>query len=65
LISGLAEFKKGWATGTRTAYFCGKVLDAKRYASLAKKYPNPPRDYFPAYRYGEYSLGPSPSSDGE
>ena len=25
--SGLRRFKAGWSTGTRTAYFCGRVFD--------------------------------------
>jgi hypothetical protein len=51
---GLARFKQGWATGTRTVYFCGRVFDAEGYALLAG-----PRtgsdDYFPAYRAGEFA----------
>jgi hypothetical protein len=50
---GLSRFKRGWATGTRTAYFCGRVFDRARYAELAARaggnYPN----FFPAYRAGE------------
>ncbi|MBC7542337.1 MAG: GNAT family N-acetyltransferase, partial [Candidatus Sericytochromatia bacterium] len=30
---GLSRFKGGWATGTRTAYFGGRILDKGRYAS--------------------------------
>ena len=32
---GLSWFKSGWATATRIAYFCGRVLDRKRYEALA------------------------------
>lgn len=51
---GLSRFKKGWSTGTRTAYFCGKVLDPEKYDELAKKNGNPEVGYFPAYRTGEF-----------
>jgi hypothetical protein len=52
---GLETYKKGWATGTRTAYFCGRVLDKPRYSALTgaaggKGVPS----YFPAYRAGEF-----------
>ncbi len=43
---GLTRFKRGWATGTRSAYLCGRVLDRERYAALAGS----PSTYFPAYR---------------
>jgi hypothetical protein len=53
--TGLADFKKGWATGTRTAYFCGHVYDRLRYSEAlnASRFAN--SDYFPAYRSGEMS----------
>jgi hypothetical protein len=50
---GLSRFKRGWATGTRTAYFCGRVFDPDRYAALVRRSGCPPTDYFPAYRAGE------------
>lgn len=56
---GLTRFKRGWATGTRTAYFCGRVLDRVAYDALvasrvaAAGSPN----YFPAYR------APAPAPD--
>jgi hypothetical protein len=31
---GLTRFKRGWATGTRTVYFCGRVLDRMAYEAL-------------------------------
>lgn len=51
---GLTQFKKGWTTETRTAYFCGRILDHEKYAQIveAKRIPN--TDYFPAYRKGEF-----------
>ena len=48
--SGLARFKRGWSTGTRTAYFCGRIYDREAYAGLL---PQPTREsdgYFPGYR---------------
>jgi hypothetical protein len=50
---GLARFKRGWSTTTRTAYVCGRVLDSARYAALAASRGGRPADYFPAYRQGE------------
>jgi hypothetical protein len=52
---GLSRFKKGWATGARPLYFCGRVLDREAYARLAARRPGPKADYFPAYRAGEFA----------
>jgi hypothetical protein len=54
---GLSWFKRGWATATRTAYFCGRVLDRKRYETLARH--GVRTDYFPAYRAHEFAQVPS------
>jgi hypothetical protein len=43
---GLTRFKRGWASGTRTAYLCGRVLDREAYAALG----GGAEAYFPAYR---------------
>jgi hypothetical protein len=51
---GLSMFKRGWATGTRTAYFCGKILDPERYTEIANARGLTTVDYFPAYRKGEF-----------
>jgi hypothetical protein len=50
---GLSRFKRGWATAKRTAYFCGRILDRKRYEALAC--PRGKAGYFPAYRTGEFA----------
>ena len=52
---GLSRFKKGWSTGTRTAYFCGHIFDFNRYAEIVKSKKKSTTDYFPAYRFGEFS----------
>jgi hypothetical protein len=52
---GLAAFKRGWATGTRQAYFCGRILDRARYEALAAPHRERAGGYFPAYRHGEFS----------
>jgi hypothetical protein len=52
---GLTAFKRGWATGTRTAYFCGRVFDRQRYAEAANARGAPADDYFPAYRKDEFA----------
>ena len=48
VAGGLGQFKRGWATTTRTAYFCGRICDRARYEELAKV--NPAATFFPAYR---------------
>ena len=49
---GLTRFKNGWASGTRTAYFCGRVLDREKYRKMAGESQT---DYFPVYREGEFT----------
>lgn len=44
--TGLARFKRGWATGTRTAWLGGRVLDAAGVERLG----GARGAYFPAYR---------------
>lgn len=53
--SGLNRFKKGWATGVRTAYFCGRIFDREKYDAITEAKRIPATDYFPAYRLGEFS----------
>jgi len=48
---GLSQFKRGWATGTRTAWFCGRILDPARYRELAAR-EGSRGSFFPAYRPG-------------
>ena len=52
--SGLSRFKKGWSTGTRTAYFCGRIFDPDGYTELTRSSGLPQTNYFPAYRAGEF-----------
>src|SRR6266404_2997676 len=52
--SGLSRFKQGWSTGTRTAYFCGRVFDQEKYQEIIKTLDLPATKYFPAYRAGEF-----------
>ena len=47
---GLLQFKRGWATGTCTAYLCGRICNRQRNADLVKKYGFDSRDFFPPYR---------------
>ncbi len=51
---GLTRFKRGWATGTRMALLCGKVLNRPRYESLCTLHDVGETRYFPAYRQGEF-----------
>lgn len=48
--SGLTRFKAGWATHTRPAYFCGRILQPAAYAKLAAGRAKSPSDFFPVYR---------------
>jgi hypothetical protein len=50
---GLGWFKAGWANSSRTAYFCGRILNAARYTALARGSQQRDTAYFPAYRSGE------------
>jgi hypothetical protein len=50
---GLTRFKRGWSTGSRTAYLCGAVLDPRRYERLVTSTGTACADYFPAYRAHE------------
>lgn len=54
---GLAVFKKGWATGTKPVFFCGKILDKEKYAEVSASIAAKKTDkkYFPEYRVGEFS----------
>jgi hypothetical protein len=52
---GLAFFKRGWATVTCQAYFCGKILNRTRYGELCVSFGAPNSKHFPAYRGGVYT----------
>src|SRR5215213_167111 len=52
---GLTRFKRGWATGTRTAYFCGRIFDQSKYDEAMRARNITATDYFPAYRKGEFA----------
>ena len=51
---GLVRFKRGWASCTRTAYFCGRIFDPQRYAEALGSGHAAGSGYFPAYRQGEF-----------
>ncbi|HYN06467.1 MAG TPA: hypothetical protein VES67_03660 [Vicinamibacterales bacterium] len=51
---GLAYFKRGWSTGSRPVYVCGRILDASAYAELAARGRADAVSYFPVYRRGEF-----------
>ena len=50
---GLIRFKRGWSTGTRLTYLCGRIFRADIYAALAQQRGFADSRYFPAYRQGE------------
>jgi hypothetical protein len=49
---GLSRFKRGWSTGTRPAWFGGRVLQRAVYEQLAGPGEH---SWFPAYRKGEFA----------
>jgi len=51
---GLTRFKRGWSTGMRTAYFCGRIFDQRKYQEIVEAKGLPPAKFFPAYRLGEF-----------
>lgn len=52
---GLSRFKRGWASNTRTAYFCGRIFDERKYIEIAQaRGVDEKAGYFPAYRQGEF-----------
>lgn len=51
---GLTRFKRGWSTGTRTAYFCGRIFDRNKYQEIVEAKGILPTKFFPAYRLGEF-----------
>ena len=48
--SGLTRFKQGWATHTRSVYFCGRILQPAAYRGLSAVDPEK-TGFFPAYRH--------------
>jgi len=52
---GLTQFKRGWSTGARPAYFCGRILNKVRYEQLGTATNTEETAYFPAYRAGEFA----------
>jgi GNAT acetyltransferase-like protein len=51
---GLSRFKRGWSTGTRPVYFCGRIFNHARYAEIVNANGLGTTTYFPAYRRGEF-----------
>jgi len=51
---GLAQFKKGWSTSTRTAFFCGRIFNDDEYSKMVNAKLTRGTNYFPAYRDGEF-----------
>jgi len=53
-VNGLDDFKRGWSTGTRPVFLCGRIFQPGRYAQLANDRGTEGAPYFPAYRRGEF-----------
>lgn len=51
LADGLTRFKKGWATGTKLAYLCGRIFDPEIYIRLSQEKGASAASFFPHYRY--------------
>ncbi len=49
---GLTRFKRGWATGTRPVYLCGRILHHAAYAELTQSAGQQRAAFFPQYRAG-------------
>ncbi len=47
---GLDRFKRGWATGTRTAYLCRHVFQPAKYDAIARDRGTQGSGFFPSYR---------------
>jgi hypothetical protein len=47
---GLTRFKMGWANQSRTAWFCGRVLQRQKYEQLKTAPVVSDHEYFPKYR---------------
>ena len=52
---GLTRFKRGWSTGARTTYFCGRIFDQAKYDDVMRIRGVNASKYFPAYRQGEFA----------
>lgn len=50
---GLTRFKSGWASGTRTAYLCGRIFNHDAYEALVQARRIEGAAFFPLYRKGE------------
>jgi hypothetical protein len=51
---GLTQFKRGWSNGSRQVFFCARVLNNNRYASICEQSASARgTTYFPAYRHNE------------
>lgn len=49
--TGLARFNRGWSTGSRTVFLCGRIFDRSAYDDLSRRRGVPTgTTYFPAYR---------------
>ena len=57
---GLTRFKQGWATGTRPAYLCGRILNPGQYIQAVACRTTATADYFPVYRAGEFQPSSAP-----
>jgi GNAT acetyltransferase-like protein len=51
---GLASYKRGWSTGTKPVYLCGRALQPERCDDLVRRRGGGRTSYFPAYRDGEF-----------
>ncbi|MCY6370542.1 hypothetical protein [Clostridium ganghwense] len=54
LNDGLNQFKRGWSTGKKMVYLCGKVLDEEKYDGITWRLKKSSVEYFPEYREGEF-----------
>ena len=53
-MDGLARFKRGWSSESRTAMLCGRILNRPAYIECCRAAASSSSSYFPAYRAGEF-----------
>jgi hypothetical protein len=52
--SGLLQFKRRWATGTKPVYLCTRIFDENKYKQIMLAVGAGSSHFFPAYRAGEF-----------
>jgi hypothetical protein len=59
---GLSTFKANWSNVRRMTYLCGRIINNERYQDIVRSKGKGSRNYFPAYRDGEFESDREESS---